>query len=55
MAQAASEYLAANLLAERLGCGWIIGHGGYHFGDLELRRAAATSGGGWSTAPRRRG
>ena len=42
MAQAASEYLAANLdLAERLGCGWIIGHGGYHFGDLELRRAAA--------------
>ena len=42
MAEAASEYLAANLdLAQRLGCGWIIGHGGYHFGDLELRRTAA--------------
>lgn len=42
MAEAASAYLDANLdLAERLGCGWIIGHGGYHFGDLELRRAAA--------------
>ena len=42
MAEAASDYLAANLdLAERLGCGWIIGHGGYHFGDLDLRRTAA--------------
>ena len=42
MAEAASDYLAANLeLAERLGCGWIIGHGGYHFGDLGRRRAAA--------------
>ena len=42
MTEAASDYLAANLeLAERLGCGWIIGHGGYHFGDLGRRRAAA--------------
>lgn len=42
MAEAADEYLTANLdLAERLGCGWIIGHGGYHFGDLEVRRTVA--------------
>ena len=42
MAEAVDDYLAANLdLAVRLGCGWIIGHGGYQFGDLEARRAAA--------------
>jgi sugar phosphate isomerase/epimerase len=34
--------LDANLtLASSLGCGWIIGHGGYHFGDLPQRRQAA--------------
>ena len=58
MAEAASEYLAANLdLAERLGGGWIIGHGGYQFGELELRRAAAIDSAcaGWSTVPSRRG
>ncbi len=42
MARAASEYLLANLeLAERLGAGWIVAHGGYHFGDREQRQAAA--------------
>ena len=42
MSEAVNEYLEANLrLAAALGCGWIIGHGGYHFGDVELRRQAA--------------
>ena len=42
MAGAVDDYLTANLdLAVRLGCGWIIGHGGYHFGDLEARRGVA--------------
>jgi sugar phosphate isomerase/epimerase len=42
MARAVSEYLLANLdLAERLGCGWIVAHGGYHFGDGQRRQAAA--------------
>lgn len=42
MAEAVDEYLFANLdLAARLGCGWLIAHGGYHFGDLERRRTAA--------------
>ena len=42
MAAAVDDYLAANLdLAVRLGCGWIIGHGGYHFGDLDARRGVA--------------
>ena len=42
MAGAVDDYLAANLdLAARLGCGWIIGHGGYHFGDLQARRGVA--------------
>ena len=34
MSDALDEYLFANLdLAARLGCGWLIAHGGYHFGD----------------------
>ena len=42
MAEAVDDYLFANLnLAVRLGCGWLIGHGGYHFGDVQRRRAAA--------------
>jgi len=42
MAEAVDQYLFANLsLAARLGCGWLIGHGGYHFGDLERRHAVA--------------
>ena len=42
MAEAVDEYLFANLnLAVRLGCGWLVGHGGYHFGDLSRRRTAA--------------
>ena len=42
MAAAVDDYLAANLdLAVRLGCGWIVGHGGYQFGDLGARRSAA--------------
>ena len=42
MAAAVDAYLAANLdLAVRLGCGWIVGHGGYQFGDLGARRSAA--------------
>jgi sugar phosphate isomerase/epimerase len=40
--RAVDEYLFANLeLAARLGCGWLVGHGGYHFGDLSRRRIAA--------------
>jgi len=39
MAEAVDQYLFANLdLAARLGCGWLIGHGGYHFGDVQRRR-----------------
>ena len=42
VSQAVDEYLFANLdLAARLGCGWMVGHGGYHFGDLDRRRPAA--------------
>ena len=42
MSEAVDAYLFANLdLAERLGCGWLIGHGGYHFGDIVQRRDAA--------------
>ncbi len=42
MADAVDDYLFANLdLAARLGCGWLIGHGGYHFGDVRRRRTAA--------------
>lgn len=42
MAEAVSEYLLAHLdLAQRLGCGWIVAHGGYHFGDRERRKVAA--------------
>jgi len=42
MAEAVDAYLAANVrLAAALGCGWIIAHGGYQFGDVELRRRAA--------------
>ena len=38
------EYLSANLdLAQRLGAGWLIAHGGYHFGDLERRLPAVLS------------
>jgi sugar phosphate isomerase/epimerase len=42
MAGAVSGYLLSNLeLAGRLGCGWIVAHGGYHFGDAQRRQAAA--------------
>jgi sugar phosphate isomerase/epimerase len=42
MAEAVDAYLLANLdLAARLGCGWLVGQGGYHFGDLAQRRPAA--------------
>lgn len=42
MAEAVDAYLFANLdLAARLGGGWLVGHGGYHFGDLAQRRPAA--------------
>ncbi len=42
LSEAVDSYLQANLkLAKRLGCGWLIGHGGYHFGDVEQRRTAA--------------
>ena len=42
MSEAVDDYLFANLdLAAQLGCGWIVGHGGYHFGDVEPRRKAA--------------
>jgi sugar phosphate isomerase/epimerase len=42
MARAVSGHVLTNLeLAQRLGCGWIVAHGGYHFGDLQRRRTAA--------------
>ena len=42
MSEAVDAYLEANVqLAKAIGCGWIIGHGGYHFGDVDLRRQAA--------------
>ena len=42
MAEAVDQYLFANLdLATRLGCGWLVGHGGYHFGDVQRRRETA--------------
>jgi sugar phosphate isomerase/epimerase len=42
--EAVDEYLRANVqLAKRLGCDWVIVHGGYHFGDVELRRKAAVT------------
>jgi len=41
VAEAIDEYLLANLnLAVQLGCGWLVGHGGYHFGDVQSRRIA---------------
>lgn len=42
MSEAVDNYLDANLtLASRLGCGWLVGHGGYHFSDVTRRRQAA--------------
>ncbi len=42
MSEAVDAYLQANVqLAEKIGCGWIVGHGGYHFGDTVPRRQAA--------------
>ena len=42
MSEAVDAYLQANVrLAQKIGCGWIIGHGGYHFGEIDLRRRAA--------------
>ena len=36
--EAVDDYVNANFdLAVRLGCCWMVGHGGYHFGDLALR------------------
>jgi sugar phosphate isomerase/epimerase len=45
VAEAVDAYLQANLrLAERLGCEWVIVHGGYHFSsDVEGRRRAAVA------------
>ncbi len=44
VADAVDEYLRANVeLAERLGCEWVIVHGGYHFGDVQRRRDVAVS------------
>ncbi len=42
MAEAVDEYLFANFdLAVRLNCGWLVGHGGYHFGDVQRRQAVS--------------
>ena len=42
MSEAVDEYLWANIrLARKVGCGWIGGHGGYHFGDTNLGKQAA--------------
>ena len=44
MRESVDEYLFANLdLAQQLGAGWLIAHGGYHFGDLERRLPASLS------------
>lgn len=41
---AVDEYLRANVdLAARTGCGWVIVHGGFHFGDVQRRREAAVA------------
>jgi sugar phosphate isomerase/epimerase len=42
--EAVDAYLKANVhLAQRLGCRWVIVHGGYHFGDVARRREAAVA------------
>ena len=42
MSKAADEYLAAYVdAAKRLGAGWIVVHGGYHFGSDKARRMDA--------------
>jgi len=42
LSEAVDAYLEANVrLAQRLGCDWIVGHGGYQFGDTARRREAA--------------
>jgi sugar phosphate isomerase/epimerase len=42
VSEALDEYLRANVrLAKRLGCEWVIVHGGYHFTDVARRRDAA--------------
>ena len=42
LSEAVDVYVNANFdLAVQLGCGWIVGHGGYHFGDIASRRDAA--------------
>lgn len=44
MAEAVESYLYANLeTAHRLGCGWMVAHGGYHFGDLARRQEVSLS------------
>jgi sugar phosphate isomerase/epimerase len=44
VSDAVDEYLRANVqLAKRLGCDWVIVHGGYHFGDVDNRRKAAVA------------
>lgn len=44
VAGAVDEYNRINIrLAKRLGCEWVIVHGGYHFGDVGRRREAAVA------------
>jgi sugar phosphate isomerase/epimerase len=44
VSEALDEYLRANVrLAKRLGCEWVIVHGGYHFTDVVRRRDAAVA------------
>jgi sugar phosphate isomerase/epimerase len=44
VSEAIDDYLGENVrLAQRLGCEWVIVHGGYHFTDVEKRRAAAVA------------
>jgi sugar phosphate isomerase/epimerase len=44
VSEAVDAYLVANLeLAQRLGCEWVIVHGGYHFTDVPRRREAAVA------------
>jgi sugar phosphate isomerase/epimerase len=42
--EAVDTYLRQNVeLAARLGCEWVIVHGGFHFGDVPRRREAAVA------------
>ena len=41
--EAVDTYLRQNVELARLGCEWVIVHGGFHFGDVPRRREAAVA------------